>query len=89
MRTPVETTYLITCPMCGHTYDPAMHQACRTCPLNRGCTLACCPACGYETVDPNRSTLVNFFHRLTKSGPTEAHRAPKTADPPTSPDGPP
>ncbi|MFN2195935.1 MAG: hypothetical protein ACK2UW_07405 [Anaerolineales bacterium] len=87
MRTPAETTHLITCPMCGHTYDPALHQACRTCPLNRGCTLACCPACGYETVDPNRSTLVAFFRRLTRSGLTRDGRDPNSAGPPSSVDG--
>lgn len=46
--------------MCGTTYDPSTHPGCAQCPVHRGCELTCCPACGYSTVDPSRSTLVGW-----------------------------
>jgi len=66
----------MTCPMCGHVYDPAAAQACAACPLHRGCIMACCPACGYTAVDPNRSSLARwlaaFFNRGTTAGTPRA-----------------
>lgn len=55
---------LITCGMCGQHFDPAENQACRACPLKKGCQLVCCPACGYETVDINQSRLVQGLSSL-------------------------
>ena len=59
----------ITCSMCGHTFTPAGGGACQSCPLNSGCTLVCCPNCGYENVDVQQSALarlaVRWFHRPT------------------------
>lgn len=55
----------LTCPMCGHSFDPQAHPACPSCPINNSCTLACCPQCGYETVDPNRSTMVTLLRKMT------------------------
>lgn len=52
--------YLITCSMCGHRFDPKEHIVCNGCPMQKGCQLVCCPACGYETVDVNRSILVRL-----------------------------
>jgi Fe2+ transport system protein FeoA len=51
----------MTCSMCGYVFDPAGAQACAACPLHTGCALTCCPACGYTTVDSQRSTLVRWF----------------------------
>lgn len=58
----------IACPMCGYTYDPAGNTACQACPLNKGCQLVCCPNCGYETADPNRSSLARLVTRFFSSG---------------------
>jgi Fe2+ transport system protein FeoA len=55
---------LCTCPLCGHSFDPAAHLACQTCPLHAGCHLVCCPACGHTTVDPGRSRLVRWLTAL-------------------------
>jgi hypothetical protein len=60
----------ITCAMCGHTYDPQENAACPTCPLNKGCSLTCCPKCGYESVDPSRSRLAGLFSSLFKINKT-------------------
>jgi len=50
----------IQCSMCGQRYDPEQHLACQACPMNSGCNLVCCPACGYQTVDPGRSKIVRL-----------------------------
>jgi Fe2+ transport system protein FeoA len=62
----------IQCSMCGHQFNPDQHLACQACPMQSGCSLVCCPACGYQTVNPDRSKfvrLVNFFfaHNNTAS----------------------
>lgn len=57
------TAGMITCSMCGHRFDPAAHQTCQGCPLHKGCQLACCPACGFENVDVQRSGLARLAAR--------------------------
>lgn len=55
----------ITCSFCGHAFDPADAQAaCQTCPLQNGCRLVRCPACGFEMVDPRSSRLARLAARL-------------------------
>jgi hypothetical protein len=55
------TAALFTCPLCGHSFDPAAYLACQTCPLHTGCHLVCCPACGHTTVDQGQSRLVRWI----------------------------
>jgi Fe2+ transport system protein FeoA len=50
-------TTFMSCSLCGHSFNPAEEPGCATCPLHSGCNLVCCPACGYKTVDANRSWL--------------------------------
>ncbi|MGV1049423.1 MAG: hypothetical protein ACOYD4_12975 [Solirubrobacterales bacterium] len=57
----------MACTMCGHRFDPRQHVACRGCPLNAGCALACCPSCGFSSADPAQSWLVRGFERLRRS----------------------
>ncbi len=62
-----ETT-TITCMMCGEIYPPQQidtctARACTSCPINQGCSLVRCPRCGFEGIDPSRSTLVRLFSR--------------------------
>jgi hypothetical protein len=54
----------IVCTMCGTTFDPANHASCQSCPLNKNCTLVCCPVCGFETVDPSQSRLARLASLL-------------------------
>jgi hypothetical protein len=36
------------CPLCGLAFDAAS-QGCRpSCPLAKGCSVVCCPGCGYS-----------------------------------------
>jgi hypothetical protein len=54
---------MIECPLCGHRYNSQEHIACEGCPLNRTCQVSCCPNCGYETVDPQKSSLARLAAR--------------------------
>jgi rubredoxin len=68
-----------TCPMCGHSFDPTQNQICPTCPLNKGCSLICCPECGFENIDVSRSRLAMFIARLFPN-PTNRFRDPSKTD---------
>ncbi len=46
-----------TCPLCGHQYNEGAASHCAACPLNGGCTMLCCPNCGYQQPDPQESRL--------------------------------
>lgn len=71
----------IQCSMCGQRFDPEQHLACRACPMHSGCNLVCCPACGYQTVDPGRSKMVRlarFFSKLRSSSGSAQDRKDRT-----------
>lgn len=55
---------MVTCALCGHTFDPENNAACPSCPLNKGCRMVCCPACGNTNINPARSTLAGWFKKL-------------------------
>jgi len=41
------------CPLCGCGFDAA-EQGCRpSCPLAKGCSVVCCPSCGYSFPQEN------------------------------------
>jgi len=65
---------LMTCSFCGNRFNPQNQAACPSCPLNKGCQLVCCPACGFENIDVNESHLArlatNLFSRQRKNEPT-------------------
>jgi hypothetical protein len=56
---------IYTCTICGHRFDPAGQAGCSSCPLHKGCTMVCCPACGSSNIDPAQSTLVRWISKLT------------------------
>jgi hypothetical protein len=62
---------MLVCPMCGHHYDPSAHIGCQSCVLNKSCQLVCCPACGFKTVDPGKSTLARLVGRWLGSERSE------------------
>ncbi|MEJ2708161.1 MAG: hypothetical protein P8074_11155 [Anaerolineales bacterium] len=63
-----EQVEMFTCTMCGYRFDPSQRTACSGCPVQRGCQLICCPSCGFETVDPSRSTLARLAGLLFSKG---------------------
>jgi Fe2+ transport system protein FeoA len=54
---------LVSCALCRHRFDPRETNICASCPLGKGCSLACCPNCGYSAPDPSRSTVVRLAAR--------------------------
>ena len=55
---------MTACAMCGSDLDAACASGCASCPLGAHCSLSCCPACGYSTVDVQRSRLASAAARL-------------------------
>lgn len=71
---------LVSCGMCGHRFDPLETSLCASCPLGKGCSLACCPACGYSAPDPGRSTIVGLAARAAAlARPRRARAVPDAA----------
>ena len=60
---------MAVCPMCGDRYDPVAASACASCPLGAGCTLVCCPSCGYGEPDPERSVALRLVRGLGRRLP--------------------
>ncbi len=57
----------MACAICGTRFDPEAEVACGSCPMSGACTLACCPECGYTTVDINSSRSAGLLARLFPS----------------------
>ena len=53
-----------TCPLCGHALDAT---GCDSCPLGSNCPMVCCPACGYTTIDTNKTTVGKIALNLIPS----------------------
>jgi hypothetical protein len=69
---------MLTCPMCGTKFDPDQHVSCQSCPLQKGCQLACCPNCGFELVNVQRSVLARLAARwLKQAGSQDPDQADK------------
>jgi hypothetical protein len=52
---------LFSCPLCGYRFDPQEHLTCGSCPLHKDCSMVCCPACGYSTVDVSQSKTAQWI----------------------------
>lgn len=63
------TAWDIQCPMCGQQYASEEHQGCKSCPIQNNCTLVCCPACGYQTVNVRKSRFARFVQMLLPNKP--------------------
>ena len=55
---------MITCTVCGTSFDPALHPSCGTCPLHSGCSMACCPNCGVSNINPAGSKLASLLQKI-------------------------
>jgi Fe2+ transport system protein FeoA len=56
----------LKCSLCGFLYNPDQHAACQSCPMHKDCNLVCCPACGYQTVNPQHSLLGRMVRHFPK-----------------------
>jgi hypothetical protein len=54
-----------TCALCGAHFTHGT-LVCGSCPLNVGCEVVKCPACGYQS--PRRSRIVDFVRGVFASG---------------------
>lgn len=63
---------LLHCLMCGHRFDPTQHVVCQACPLQKGCELVCCPACGYQSVDVRASKFARLAEFMLSFRPSAA-----------------
>jgi predicted RNA-binding Zn-ribbon protein involved in translation (DUF1610 family) len=58
----------MTCIMCGQKFDPKDQAVCQSCPLGKGCSMVCCPNCGYQTINPSQSVLAKIATSIFSSG---------------------
>ena len=64
------------CRLCGHAFDASV-LACHTgCPLGAGCSLICCPNCGYQVVDESKSGLAKAIARWFGRGEDDVEPRP-------------
>ena len=54
-----------SCALCGARFTHGT-LVCVSCPLNVGCEVVKCPACGYQS--PRRSRIVDFVRGVFGSG---------------------
>jgi len=64
---------MIQCQLCGETFDGSAPIGCESCPMGGSCTLACCPNCGFTTVDVQRSGPARLVARLLGSPQRRPH----------------
>lgn len=53
----------IRCKLCGFAFDPAALACHTSCPLHQHCNVICCPNCGYQVVDEQRSQAAQWLAR--------------------------
>jgi len=60
---------VITCIACGYHYPLSEGQdSCGACPLHEGCSTSCCPRCGTNNINPDKSTLARWLRRVFNGG---------------------
>lgn len=70
---------MITCPLCGQDFDETELSCQGRCPMAQvqGCSLLCCPHCGYQMVDERKSGLAQLIKRVWKPVRLEAPDRPE------------
>jgi Fe2+ transport system protein FeoA len=53
----------VTCALCGHRFSSSDTGACASCPIGKGCSLICCPNCGYSAPAAARSAIAGRVAR--------------------------
>lgn len=60
---------VITCVACGYRYPLSEGQdSCGTCPLHQACSTSCCPHCGTNNINPDKSRLARWLKRAFNGG---------------------
>jgi len=68
------------CPLCGYEFDASTMACHGNCPMSQRCVLICCPNCGYQLPDEEKTSLAAWLRRLL-------HRRPSTTGPTPAPTG--
>lgn len=63
----------IKCPMCGYQFDSSGYLNCQNCPLHGSCNIVCCPNCGYEMIDLQRSKFAHILSKILPQKIPEDH----------------
>ena len=58
----------MNCPLCGYAFDEKALTCYTGCPMAavQGCSLLCCPNCGYQMVDERKSGLAQWLRKALK-----------------------
>ncbi len=60
---------MIECVACGLRYPISQGQdSCGHCPLHEACSTSCCPRCGTNNINPDKSRLARWLNRLFRGG---------------------
>jgi len=64
------------CPLCGSEFDEHDRSCVAKCPLAsvQGCSLICCPHCGYQMVDESKSGIARLLRKLIPERPDTKER---------------
>ncbi|MBK9746129.1 MAG: ferrous iron transport protein A [Chloroflexi bacterium] len=54
---------MTTCPLCGFEFDGTALSCHASCAFNERCAVICCPNCGYQMVDEQRSVMADRLRR--------------------------
>lgn len=67
------------CPLCGFQFDETSLSCQAVCPLAavQGCSLVCCPNCGYQMVDERKSGLAQLLRRIWKTAKESTQQSEK------------
>lgn len=59
------------CPLCGFEYDETQLACQASCPMAelQGCAIVCCPNCGYQTVNEEKSGAAKWLKKWLKPSP--------------------
>lgn len=60
---------VISCIACGYRYPLSEGQdSCGPCPLHEDCSTSCCPKCGTNNINPDKSRLARWLQRVFNGG---------------------
>ncbi|MHB1339589.1 MAG: hypothetical protein ACYCYG_12325 [Bellilinea sp.] len=70
---PAVQETVITCVACGYHYAVSEGQdTCGSCPLHEACSTSCCPKCGTNNINPDKSRLARWLQRVFDGGSNAA-----------------
>ena len=59
---------MLTCALCGFSFDPSGHGCSPSCPMSKGCGMICCPRCRYSFPQEERGLARLLRRALVRIG---------------------